>query len=96
MPICQHCKQKWTWLESMKKIFRMTCPYCGEKQYQSAQSKKIASFIYVIPMLIVFIMNSLFSLSIGVGLMFLLLILALFFSIIPFYLKLSNEEEFWF
>lgn len=95
MPICQNCKEQWTWLATIKNMFRMKCPYCGEKQYQSARSKKIASFVNGIFLLIVFLINIFLSLSIGTVFLLFPVILSLLFGTIPFYLELASEEEFW-
>jgi len=77
-------------------MLRLICPYCGKKQFQSAHSKKIASYIHVIPLFIVFLVNLFFSLTIGIGITFLILLVTLFILTMPFYLELSDQEEFWF
>ncbi|MDR4889763.1 hypothetical protein RGU12_19910 [Fredinandcohnia sp. QZ13] len=47
MPTCQKCKNKWSWKQTFKKSFTftnaMTCPYCGEKQYITARTRKISA-----------------------------------------------------
>lgn len=96
MPICENCKQEWTWLQTIKNMFRLTCPYCKTKQYQSARSKKKASYINALPIIGVFLANVLFSVTIGVSIVFLVLLLTVFIATIPFYMELANEEEFWF
>src|SRR5699024_666146 len=95
MPICQNCKQSWTWLVTIKNMFRLKCPYCGEKQYQSARSKRIASFVNIGFLLIIFSINILLSLTVGIGFILLLIVFIFLFGTMPFYMELANEEEFW-
>lgn len=95
MPICQNCKQPWTWLVTIKNMFRLKCPYCGEKQYQSARSKRIASFVNIGFLLIIFSINILLSLTVEIGFILLLIVFSFLFGTMPFYMELANEEEFW-
>ena len=83
------------WFVTMKNMFRLKCPYCGEKQYQSARSKKIASFVNIGFLLIIFSINIFLSLTIGTAIILFLVVLSFLFGTMPFYMELANEEEFW-
>ncbi|MFC4559341.1 TIGR04104 family putative zinc finger protein [Virgibacillus kekensis] len=92
MPICQNCGGKWTWNQTINTIFKLKCPHCGNKQYESASSRIKGGCFALIPLLILPI-NAWLDFSVGTA-----LILAAIFAIIvlgmyPFILKLSNEEE---
>ncbi len=96
MPICKNCNQKWSWKQTVKKMTtlnsEMTCPYCGEKQYQSKKSKAIAPFlglIILLPLLIQFFID----LPIVITLSLIPILAGIIFVIYPFAMKLSNEEE---
>lgn len=57
MPTCQNCHKKWTWKQTMTLTFAnnmgMICPYCGNKQYITATSKKWSSYYgFIIPIVI--------------------------------------------
>jgi len=95
MPICQKCEHKWTWKESMKSLFRLKCPNCEEKQFQSAKSKKKTSILSIVPISIIFLVNVFSSLSFGSGAILLIVFLGAMFGLYPFLLQLSNEEEFY-
>lgn len=96
MPICQKCKNKWSWRETVKKTFTidqaMKCPYCGEKQYTSSKTRKwglLFSMLPLLPLLLnIFLDISLLmmmGLIIGSGI--------LYICLYPFVLKLFNQEE---
>lgn len=59
MPTCENCNNKWSWKQTIKKTTTlnpaMTCPYCGEKQYQTQKSKArvgILTPIVLLPLLL--------------------------------------------
>src|SRR5690625_7214214 len=85
MPICQNCKQPWTWLVTIKNMFRLKCPYCGEKQYQSARSKRIASFVNIGFLLIIFLFFILLSLIDEIGFIFYINFICFFFCLLLFF-----------
>ncbi|WP_077247602.1 TIGR04104 family putative zinc finger protein [Bacillus sp. FJAT-27225] len=96
MPICQSCKRKWSWVDSIKKLltFRksMQCNHCGEIQYQSTSSRNATSLlvllpISIIPLSIMFDLSPISVLLLGLALM----LVALF--VMPLLLKLTNKEE---
>src|SRR5699024_1681375 len=94
MPTCQHCGNEWTWGETLKSMWRiaMKCPYCGEKQYQSAESRKQLAKFGAIPVPFALILP-LMDITILMAAGFLLIVLLAVFSVCPFFLKLSNEQE---
>lgn len=96
MPTCQNCHTEWTWLETLKNIFSLTCPHCKTKQYQSASSKKQSMVMNVVFIVIIFFKNVLLDVSLGVEIGIITLLFLLLIGTLPFYLQLANEEEYWF
>lgn len=97
MPACQNCNNKWSWKQTLKKTNTlnpvMTCPYCGEKQFQTQKSKAkigILTPIVLIPLLLQIFIDIpgviLFSLFPVLGVLVILLY--------PFLVELSNRETF--
>ena len=93
MPICQTCHKEWTWMQTIKNLFKLKCPFCGSKQYEAAASKKRGSLFLIIPLIIVPLMNVLLDLTVPFALFLSFLIVLLIFVTYPFILKLSNDEE---
>lgn len=94
MPVCQSCGKEWTWKQTMKTLFKLKCPYCGEKQYESAKSRMKNGMISVLISLIAMLAaNILLDLSLVSAIIFGLLAVVILLSVYPFVLKLSNEEE---
>ncbi len=92
MPICQSCANKWTWKQTIKTLFRLKCPHCGKKQYESASSRKRTSMISLIP-LITLPLNVLFNLPWWMVVVFMIPMLAISWILIPLKMEISNEEE---
>ncbi len=94
MPNCQSRGRKWSWKDTISKVFKikLRCPYCEEVQYLSTKSRIRASFLFL-PALITPFLLSMFQLSyINVlGIDVVLLVLVTLFT--PFIYKLSNDEE---
>lgn len=94
MPVCQSCGKEWTWKQTMKTLFKLKCPYCGEKQYESAKSRMKNSMISVLLISIVMLpVSVLLDLSLVTTVTLSFLAAVILFSVYPFVLKLSNEEE---
>lgn len=97
LPTCQKCQKRWTWKQMFKKQFNfsgeMTCPYCGEKQYYTKQTKKWSGIISVIAVTIIMTCNLIFGPS-YVWLILLWLLLPLYFIVFPFFIRLANSDEF--
>ncbi|WP_082411907.1 TIGR04104 family putative zinc finger protein [Thalassobacillus devorans] len=96
MPVCDHCKKKWTWKETVFSKLMLSssapCPYCGEKQYASAKTRKrggIMVLSVIIPMFIV----SLFDFSMLFYILFGLIVFFIVMGLSPFYYELSSKEE---
>jgi|SRR5690625_532383 len=97
MPVCYKCNQQWSWLQTLKKASftlgdGIECPYCQEKQYISACSRKrnsVYSLITMFPFLIMIPLN----LSLRTTFIFVIIIGLILMSINPFLIKLSNQEE---
>lgn len=97
MPTCENCNNKWSWKQTIKKTTTldpaMTCPYCGEKQYQTQKSKKksgLFNAIILFPLLI----NIFFDIP-GVFLLGLFpVIFLLIMSVYPLLVEISSREEY--
>lgn len=92
MPVCQNCKEKWTWKQTMKSLFKLNCPYCGKKQYESVASRKRTSIFILFPPIILSI-NLFLHLSWWLIILILFMIVTILWLIYPFMMKLSNERE---
>jgi len=97
MPTCENCNNKWSWKQTVKKMTtlnpELTCPYCGEKQYQTQKSKTKAAFltpIVLLPLLI----QILFDVPGAVLLSLIPALAAIVFLIYPFLVELSCKEEY--
>ena len=99
MPICTSCKNKWSWKQTVKKTTtlnpEMSCPYCGEKQYQSKRSKTTAPFLGLI-VLLPLLIQSFFDVPVVILLSLIPLLAVIVFILYPFLIELSSEEEFLF
>ncbi|HEY4600668.1 MAG TPA: TIGR04104 family putative zinc finger protein [Cerasibacillus sp.] len=92
MPTCHNCKTEWTWKQTVKSLFRLKCPYCGKKQYESAASRKRTSMISIIPLIAVPI-NLLLNLPWWNVIVLMIPLIVIILGIYPYLIKLSNEEE---
>lgn len=93
MPTCANCHEEWTWTQTMKTLFRLKCPYCSQKQYETAASRQRSGMIgVVIPLLLLPVIIG-FSLSISVAFILAVIVSGIIIAVYPFMLKLSNEEE---
>lgn len=88
MPTCQGCGKKWSWKQTIKTIFKLKCPYCGKKQYESASSRIRSSIFMLIPLVFLPI-NAWLDFSVGIA-----FILAVIFAliIVTFYPPLSGAH----
>lgn len=92
MPTCKNCGEKWTWKQTIKTLFRLKCPYCGIKQYESASSRIRGSIFMLIP-LILLPVNALLEITMSTAFILAVVLVFLIFGLYPFILKLSNEQE---
>ncbi|MGP4108945.1 TIGR04104 family putative zinc finger protein [Virgibacillus sp. L01] len=92
MPVCQNCGEKWTWKQTVKTMFRLKCPHCGEKQYESASSR-IRGGVFVLIPLVLLPINAWLEFSIGTVLILAIIFAFIIIGLYPFIIKLSNEEE---
>lgn len=92
MPTCQNCKKEWTWKQTIKTMFRLKCPHCGEKQYETASSRKRTSIFGVLP-IIALPINILFNFPWWMVGVIMIPIIAVIWSVYPYLIKLSNVEE---
>lgn len=92
MPICQNCKKEWTWKQTIKTLFRLKCPYCGRKQYESASSKKRGSLFGIIPVFVLPI-NMFLDFPWWMVLVITIPLVVAIWSVYPYMIELSNEEE---
>lgn len=97
MPICDNCNHKWSWTQTVKKTTTlmpaMSCPYCGEKQYQTQKSKTKAglfSLIILFPLLI----QAFYNVSATILLSLIPILAIVIFLLFPFLVEISGEEEY--
>ncbi|WP_174612858.1 TIGR04104 family putative zinc finger protein [Virgibacillus ihumii] len=93
MPTCQNCGNEWSWKQTIKTLFKLKCPHCGEKQYESASSRRWGGMFVLIPLLLIMPVNIWLEMPIVVAILLVIIFLLIMFSTYPFILKLSNEEE---
>jgi len=52
MPTCQNCHEQWNWKQSVKVMFtldvRLMCPFCGQKQHLTTNSRKRSQILNVV------------------------------------------------
>lgn len=92
MPICQNCGNKWTWKQTIKTIFKLRCPHCGQKQYESTSSRIRSGIFGLLPVMLLPV-NAWLDFSVGVVLPMVVMLVLIILGFYPFILKLSNEEE---
>src|SRR5699024_12843661 len=95
MPTCANCHSKWSWKQTMKKMFTldtgMNCPYSGERQYQTGKSKKkagILNFLDLLPLLL----NMFFDIPAAILLSSFTVLLFLIMSFDLFLINLISKE----
>jgi|SRR5699024_6188853 len=93
LPVCQHCHTRWTYIDTLKNLFRLRCSYCGEKNYFSRTFRWREPIFFLFIMGINFFLLPMLSISFGSKLMIILIILFLYLSTAPFGLKLTEKEE---
>ncbi|WP_163970365.1 TIGR04104 family putative zinc finger protein [Oceanobacillus halotolerans] len=96
MPICQHCGEKWSWSQTLRRMFTtdtvLTCAYCGSKQYLTRKSRRrsiLCVFIVMFPMLLPIFTD----ISPIITLILLVVMYMVVVAVFPFFITLSNEEE---
>lgn len=92
MPVCQNCGKKWTWKQTIKTMFRLKCPHCDKKQYESASSRIRGGVFVLIPLVFIPI-NAWLDFSLGTALILAIIFAFIIIGLYPLILKLSNEEE---
>ncbi|QKY68369.1 TIGR04104 family putative zinc finger protein [Lentibacillus sp. CBA3610] len=97
MPACQNCGKEWSWGTTFRGLIRvsmaMKCPYCGERQYGTASSGRRMMVIGLIPIPLVFIIPYISGMTVWIALALAIVISVVLIIIMPFFLKLSNEQE---
>lgn len=96
MPTCQCCKNQWTWMQTIKRMFTLdtalVCPYCEAKQYPTIPSKKrwgLLGFLTPFTMLIAFLLDLPPVPALGILAMTFFFLLAIY----PLLLEFTNKEE---
>lgn len=93
MPTCENCNNKWSWKQTIKKTTtlnpEMTCPYCGEKQYQTQKSKTIISLLSIV-ILLPLLLQIPGAILLSVGPVLFVIVLLIY----PYLVRLSSKEEF--
>ncbi|MBK3496481.1 hypothetical protein JFL43_16775 [Viridibacillus sp. YIM B01967] len=96
LPVCESCHEEWSWRVSIKKMFTlnraMICPNCGKKQYETKKSKKRFELIVLYPNSVLLI-NAFFDLHLWEIVLMYVAIVITQFIIIPYKIKLQNDED---
>jgi len=92
MPICQCCDNKWSWKQTIKTIFKLKCPHCGNRQYESASSRLRSSVFMLFPLVLLPI-NAWLDFSVGIVFILAVVLVLTIFAFYPFILKLSSDQE---
>ncbi|HSI67296.1 MAG TPA: TIGR04104 family putative zinc finger protein [Planococcus sp. (in: firmicutes)] len=97
MPVCQNCREQWSWKQSIRNSFTLDhglkCPNCERKQFLTKRARKRMILFALYPSLVM-LLSLVFDISsilVLVALMaggFLILL-----GIYPFLVELSNDEE---
>ncbi|WP_349774097.1 TIGR04104 family putative zinc finger protein [Sporosarcina aquimarina] len=97
MSTCQNCNNMWNWKQTIRKTTTldpaMTCPNCGEKQYQTQKSKKRISFLTVI-ILLPLLIQTFSDIPVIMLLSLLPVIAVIVFLLYPFFVELSSKERY--
>ena len=95
MPNCQNCNYKWSWFDTVKIGFmnNKKCPNCEERQFIKPQASRGIYAFYIFPWIVLLFSRPLFDWStpvfLSIGFVFILALT----MIIPYTIKLSNEQE---
>lgn len=96
MPTCDNCHNKWSWRQTIKKTTTldpaMTCPYCGEKQYQTQKSKTKTSLFKAI-VLSPLLLQIFFDIPGAILLSLFPILTVIFIPLYPFLVELSSRES---
>ncbi|MFC7746952.1 TIGR04104 family putative zinc finger protein [Lentibacillus kimchii] len=96
MPTCANCHHRWSWGQTIKKTNAidpaMTCPYCGEKQYETQKSRKknsVLNLVILLPLLI----QAFFDIPAVVLIAFIIIIFVAVILLHPLWMEISSREE---
>ena len=97
MPTCESCNNEWSWKQTIKKTTTLnsviTCPHCGEKQFQTQKSKMKVSFLTAI-VLLPLLIQIFFDIPGAILLSFFPVLFVVVVLLYPFLIKLSSEEKY--
>lgn len=96
MPTCGNCHNEWSWKQTLKKTTTldpaMSCPYCGEKQYQTQKSKTKISFLTLI-VLLPLLLQIFFDLPRAILFSLFPILSIIVIVLLPSFIELSSREE---
>jgi len=92
LPTCQHCDTEWTYGESLKRLFTLRCPYCGEKNYARKFRLRDILFSVITPIIILFIFP-LINVSFKWSTFSIIILTIIYLATYPINLKLTKTEE---
>ncbi|MGE7919153.1 TIGR04104 family putative zinc finger protein [Viridibacillus sp. NPDC093762] len=96
LPVCENCYEEWSWRFSIKKMFilnrAMSCPSCGENQYQTRKSRIRMSQLVLLSN-VVLLINAFFDFYWWEIVLMYVAIIATAFILLPYNLKLQNDED---
>lgn len=95
MPKCPNCNHQWSWFDTLIIGFKNNkkCPNCEERQFIKLQANKGVYILYILPLPIILFSRIIFDWStpvfLSIGFFFILVATML----VPYTIKLSNEQE---
>lgn len=96
LPVCENCHEEWNWRVSTRKMFTfnraMICPHCEKKQYQTKKSRIHMSQLVLLSNSVLLI-NAFFDFYWWEIVLMYGAILITVFIILPYNLKLQNDED---
>jgi len=91
LPICQHCGHRWSYMDTIRNIFRLRCPYCSEQNF--IRKMRIRDYVIIITStILILIVFPLFQIPLTGTIMFACLLVLVYIATYPFHLKLEKDE----
>jgi len=95
LPICQNCGAEWSWAETLKIGFKGSkrCDTCGTRQYVTQNFSLKIYVLLFLPLLTLIVFNSFLEFPMPVFITLSVLHILSMLSILPYTIKLSNEQK---
>lgn len=96
MPICENCKQKWSYIDTFKIPFTLEqkkyCPHCGVGQYVTSKTRSRTFLLTIFAVLMIIGLNIWLGPSL-INILIAILIIPLYAIIYPLFVDLSSEKD---